>query len=477
MRQRQLSEFHPRSRRESDTLDISQGGVGTLQAVDGRRATWIAAGAALLLAVAIRVHNALQYTLLWGFDAEYNWRYIVRLTNSWVLAAPDAGWSTAHPPFFYYLGAAVCRLLDESSKGFKVVTLRLLVSASGLVIAALAVALVRRTDPGNLRRAVLAGVLVLFLPVHIYMSAMVTEEVLVAALISIALVSAGLRLAGDVRPTLGHAAFLGVMAGLALLTKLTGVLVLFAVAGAFLIAGWRRGELRSAVAPLALMFLLTAAVGGWYYARNLIEYGYLYPHGLEAHKIMFTMPPGERSILDYLRIPLSLWSDPQVLDPGLLRSVWGSTYLTVWFDGHRVFLPRNTQAVSYVGTAILTLAMLPTAAYGIGLLRGGRRAVTAGSSLDTLLVSMVALTLAGYVSFTWQNPWFVTSKGSFLLCLSVPFAYYTSEVLDGWLSRRGWVGVAVWTALGVLLAIVVATFTWSELFWNMDHMWKPGVLW
>lgn len=448
-----------------------------MQVVDGRRATWIAAGAALALAVAIRVHNAFHYTSLWGFDARYNWHYILRLTGSWELPAPDSDWSTAHPPFFYYLGAALCRALGHSSDESKIVALRLLVSAAGLVIAALAVVLVRRTDPNNLRRAVLAGMLVLFLPVHIYMSAMVTEEIVAAALMSIALVSAGLRLADGVRPTLGHAAFLGVVAGLALLTKLTGVLVLFAVAGTVLVDAWRRDELPSVVAPLALMVLLTAAVGGWYYLRNLIEYGYVYPHGLEVHKIMFTMPPGERTILDYLRIPLSLWRDPQVLDPGLLRSVWGSTYLTVWFDGHRVFLPRNTQAVSHVGTAILTLAVLPTAAYLLGLLRGGRRAVTAGSSLDTLLASMVAITLAGYVAFTWKNPWFVTSKGSFLLCLSVPFAYYTSEILDGWLRRGGWVRVVVWAVLALLFAIIVATFTWSELFWNTDHMWKPGVLW
>jgi hypothetical protein len=113
----------------------------------------------------------------------------------------------------------------------------------------------------------------------------------------------------------------------------------------------------------------------------------------------------------------------------------------------------------------------------VGLLRGGRRAVVDGSGLDTLLVSMVAITLVGYVGFTWKNPWFVTSKGSFLLCLSVPFAYYTSEVLDAWLRREGWVRLALWAALVLLFAIIVATFTYSELWWNTDHMWKPGVLW
>ena len=35
----------------------------------------------------------------------------------------------------------------------------------------------------------------------------------------------------------------------------------------------------------------------------------------------------------------------------LLHSVWGSTFVTVWFDGHRFFLPRHSAAVSQLGHA------------------------------------------------------------------------------------------------------------------------------
>jgi hypothetical protein len=250
-----------------------------------------------------------------------------------------------------------------------------------------------------------------------------------------------------------------------------------AVAGAFLLDGWRRGALRSRLGPVAVLVLLTAIVGGWFYAHNLIRYGYIYPHALETHKIMFTMPPGERQILDYLRFPLATFTDPQVLNPDLLRSIWGSTYLTLWFDGHRVFLPTDTPLVSRVGSAILTLALLPTAACAVGLVRGVRRAVCSASGLDTLLVLMTAVTLAGYVLFTWRNPWFVTSKGSFLMGLSVPYAYYTSEVLDDWLARGGWVATAIWVALIALAVVVLGTFTFTELFWDTSHMKKPGVVW
>jgi 4-amino-4-deoxy-L-arabinose transferase-like glycosyltransferase len=449
-----------------------------LPILDRRRATWIAAFVALGVAVAMRVHNAIHYTLLWGFDAKFNWRYIQRLTLSWELPPPDADWSTAHPPFFYYASAGICRLIEDTTSDFKIVALRLLVSAAGLAIAGLAVALVRRIDPDNPERAALAGILVLFLPVHVYMSAMVTEEIVASMLMSVVLLGAAFHLAGP-RDGISwkHVTWMGVVGGLALLTKLTGVLALAAVAGAYLIDAWRRGTLRQTLGPVASMLLIGAVVGGWFYARNLIEYGYLYPHGLETHKIMFTMPPGERWLSDYLRLPLAIWTDPQAVNPDLLRSIWGSTYVSLWFDGHRVFLPRNTPAVTHVGTVILTLALIPTSAFGLGILRGGVRAWRTREGVDSVLLLLVGLTLAGYVAFTWKNPWFVTSKGSFLLCLSVPFAYYASEVLVEWLRRPGWTRVAMAVALVGLLVAIVGTFTFSELFWDTHHMRKPGVLW
>jgi len=429
--------------------------------------------------VAIRVNNAFAYKMLWGFDALYNWHYIAYLTHTWALPAPDAGWATAHPPFYYYLCAVICRWLDHPGRAFNVIVLRLLSSAVGLLTVALAMFLVRRTDPGNLRRTLLAGGLVLLLPVHIYMSAMLTEEILVTSLISLVIVGVALGLGGSVEPgkPLRYFAVIGLVAGLAVLTKLTGVLVVLASAGACLIDGWRRRALPLAIRRTALLVGLAAIVGGWYYARNLVEYGYLYPYDLEVHKIMWTMPPGERQIWDYLRVPLATWTDPQLLHPDLLRSIWGSTYITMWFDGHRAFLPRDTLAVTRVGSAILLLALLPTTAFAFGMARGARRSYRSPRGPDTMLLLTIGTTLAGYIAFTWRNPFFAVLKASFLLSLAVPFAYYASEMLDHWMGRSDRTRIAIWGVLAALAVLISATFTFSELFWNMHHMSKPGVVW
>jgi 4-amino-4-deoxy-L-arabinose transferase-like glycosyltransferase len=203
------------------------------------------AGAGLGLAaigIAIRVNNALHYPPRWGFDAMFNERYVGRLLESWALPAPDADWSTAHPPLYYYLSAVIGRALGCADSLMTIVPTRLAGTLAGLSTIALAVALVRRVDPACGRRALLAAALLLFLPVHIYMSAMVNEEILASALVSAALFGVAWQLTSPSRRDragLGAAA-VGFAAGLALLTKLSGVLVVAAAALSYSIDGLRR---------------------------------------------------------------------------------------------------------------------------------------------------------------------------------------------------------------------------------------------
>jgi hypothetical protein len=308
------------------------------------------------------------------------------------------------------------------------------------------------------------------------MSAMVSEEMLAALLTSIALFALarpGLA-AGDERPQRRRAAGVGLAGGLAILTKLSGALTVFAAAGAYALDGWRRSAWRPAATRIALVALVAALVGGWFYARNRIEYGYFQPHGLSAHRLMFTMPPGERRVGDYLRLPLATWTDPQLLNPDLLRSVWGSTYATAWFDGHRFFLPRDDVSVQRLGTATLLLALLPTLAFAIGAARGLRRTFRSPESIDPPLLLLLGITLAGYVLYTWRNPWFAVVKGTSLLGLSLPFAFYASEVLERWTRGRG--AAAVWLLLAGLAVCATLSSTFDLAFQKTEIsglQWAP----
>ena len=436
-------------------------------------------GGVLLVLVAsiVRINNAIRFEAGWGFDGGANWDYIVRLRESWALPAPDAFWSAYHPPLFYYVAGATARVLEPFGKLSSVAGIRIASAALGILAIAYGVALVRRADPGNDRRAGIALGLMLFLPAHIYMSAMLSPELMVASFTMLVTAGVAAEQVGESaseRSSLYRAVLLGALAGFAFLTKLTGVLVIGVAGLAMLLSGWRRGELQRAVPRAALFGAVAAGVGGWFYARNLIGWGYLYPHALPVHEIMFSMPPGERSLMDYVYVPLATFSDPQVLAPDLLHSVWGSTYVTLWFDGHRHFLHHSGALLSSAGTAILVLALLPTCAFFVGVARGLKRAARRLEGPDTPLLLLLGVTLAGYVLFTWQNPWFVTLKASFLLGLCLPFAYYSSEVLGDWSAPEARLSKLVWVLLVALLLCILAVFTYGLVFSNPG---PPGIEW
>ena len=84
--------------------------------MDARRRGLVVLGIVFALGTGLRINNALRYPIDMGFDAIGNWEYIALLLRSWTLPAPDVGWSTAHPPFFYNFAAVVIKSFGLGSK-------------------------------------------------------------------------------------------------------------------------------------------------------------------------------------------------------------------------------------------------------------------------------------------------------------------------------------------------------------------------
>ena len=91
-----------------------------------------------------------------------------------------------------------------------------------------------------------------------------------------------------------------------------------------------------------------------------------------------------------------------------------------------------------------------------------------------MLILLVMSTIAGYVFFTWRNPWFAVLKGSFLLGLSIPFSYYASDVLADWTRDRHLRSFAIVACLGLLVVLVSVTFTYRLSFEKHE---LPGIEW
>jgi tetratricopeptide (TPR) repeat protein len=420
-----------------------------------RLAAWLVA---VGLAVGVRVWGALAEGLGWGYDASGHLAYVLFLDAYRALPWADQGWSYYHPPLHYALGWGLAQLGSGEAlmRG-----LALLGGAASLGTAALAAWLVRQVSPARPWLALVGFAGVAFLPVQLAVGAMpgnqTTECLLVAAALCACL--ANERRA---RPTLAADAGVGVLLGLALLTKFSAALawvVVLAVVGAGARLWPGRGGARRRAVRAALLAGIALLLAAPVYLRNARAFATPVPRNSDFPLLLgveAAQPPGSRSWRDYASFPAAAFSDPNPLAPHLLHSVWASLYLNVWYDTHRdsdveraLDLERQVRAAARI---MPLLGLLPTALALAGALlaardvwRGRRREVYVP------LLLLCGVSLAALLRFSWTMPTWAALKASYALPLSVAFAVFLARALEE-LLERGRRGLAA--ALGAALAAV-----------------------
>jgi len=187
-------------------------------------------------------------------------------------------WTANHPPLYYALVAVPLRIgIDTAHPIRGVHAARVLsVGLSALGLVALAY-VVLQLAPGRPQLAVAATGLVALLPSFIGISARVYNDSL-AFLTSTAVLAAVVVFV--VRgPSAARLAAVAATAGIAAMTRASGLLVV-AVAGLGVLVGvWRAGEggalrrLGRAAIGVSVVGATVFAVAGWFYLRNLARYG------------------------------------------------------------------------------------------------------------------------------------------------------------------------------------------------------------
>ena len=82
--------------------------------------------------------------------------------------------------------------------------------------------------------------------------------------------------------------------------------------------------------------------------------------------------------------------------------------------------------------------------------------------------------LGGIYALHFQQSWFATLKASYLLGISIPFAWYASQRLAFWVARAGALRFVVTLWLATLGIAVTLTFTTGLIFEKIDG---PGLPW
>lgn len=206
-------------------------------------------------------------------------------TSAWDAAEVDQ--MTQHPPLYYAVAAGWMRLTGtvEARWDQQILALRLLDALLLLPVPALAAGAARLAT-GSRTIGLVAASFPLFVPQLGHIMGSITNDSLVVLTGAAAAYLCARVVTGDLRWAIAGA--LGVVVGLGLFTKVMAAFTVPVVVAAYLLARpgaaigvsasaqWRWRRIGQAAFVLALAF----AVGGWWWLRNLLEYGAVQPVGM-----------------------------------------------------------------------------------------------------------------------------------------------------------------------------------------------------
>jgi hypothetical protein len=272
-----------------------------------------------------------------SFDDHFEPILLIMQTGS--LPAKDACFQCYNPPVFYGVSAMIGNV--AAGVGLDLPRVIKLLQFVGCVygIATLGICyLILRKLPLSRFARLLAFGAVCFLPRHVYMSAMHSNDTLSWLMVAVSVLLALIALErGCSWPSL---AVLSGALTITVFTKYTAFAILPAVL-AGLVFAWRQGMFPSrskAVQALLLTFLLPCALLGGEMLGNLLRYDSPLPWNVKLYDPSSDRP---RDAEDISFLSFKPWEDMRtpMLAPGKLHSFWTLIYSGMWFDTEPYFLP------------------------------------------------------------------------------------------------------------------------------------------
>lgn len=434
-------------------------GAGAAAALGSRRAVGLPAirpGTIrlLLLAVwvALAINNLTQIPVGTGGDVDAHYAYVRHVANKHRLPLANEGWQAFQPPLFYIVAAPVFRVARvlgdvETAK----LALRAFTLLCGIGLLEMTYRAARRVFPSDDRAQTLALATGGVLPMSVYSTHFVSNEPF-AALLTAALVVSCVSILGGTseRPLPRTAQWLGLLFGLAILSKVTVILLAPLLIGVLVWAAvLRAGSARAAVEPVVRFGLVTGVVSGWYFLRNWLALGKPWVGGWDPERgWTWWQYPGYRVPADFLSFGEALVSPLY----SAFASLWDGIYTTVWLDGVASWMVtrRGVPPWSYDHVLAASILALPlTLALGVGVVRSVRAWRTRPALLFCSL--SLGIYLAALTVLFLLLPVYSTAKGTYTLglapCYGILIAWGLDALPGDRITRAGVAGYLVaWLA-------------------------------
>ncbi len=399
-----------------------------------------------------------------GFDALQHLDYIRYVAERGAIPLASEGWQMFQSPLYYLLSAplhVVFSWLFEPETVVRI--LRIVPLAAGTAQVQLCYLAVCRLFPARRGLQALGTLMGGLLPMNIYLSQGLGNEPLAALLgggvmvVAMGLVSPS---RGEAPIPLGRTSFLlGLLLGLALLTKVSAVLLVPPVLAAVAAAAWRGGSrpiLRGAVHG-GLVILTAAAVSGWYYLRNWIALGKPVFTGWDPGRdILWWQDPGFRTLEQLTRFGESLVHPVYSAPAGF----WDALYSTFWTDGYLSMVISYAWRPPWNYDLMISgslLGLIPSAAMLLGAASPVLRAGRDRWKPIALASACIAIYLAALFCLFASLPIYSTGKATYLAGLTPCFAVLAAAGFD-LLTRRPLLRAAVHGSVAAWAAAAYAAY-------------------
>lgn len=372
----------------------------------------------------LAVNNLIRYPFVIGFDAPAHFEYIEYVRENLRVPLATDGWQMFQSPLYYIIAAVPYALFDNlvSEENMS----RILRSVSllcGLGLVEISFRTIRRAFPNRPGLHAAGLVLTGFMPMTFYMTHGLGNEPLAAVLTALAIYLCTRHVPRAVPPSTtsnlspSQALLIGAVLGLALLAKVSAVLVipptlLLIIHANYVSGATPRQNIRAVILVLAPVIL----IAGWYYARNWLLLGRPFVGGWDpARGIVWWQDPAYRNLPQFLAFGQALRYPVQAAMTGL----WDALYSTFWLDGLLSGMalesapPWNLDFMIAGAWIALPLTLAIIAGAPIALLRYIRR----GDALALYLLACPSLYLAAIAYLYLEVPAYSAGKASYALAV------------------------------------------------------------
>jgi hypothetical protein len=217
--------------------------------------------------VVLRLSLLINYDTWQSYDALKHWWYVTWYHDHYELPPVDVIVEAYHPPLWYFMSGMLTRI-SMRGQGLQVIAVGC--GCARLVLVWMGIE--RWLPGGAVARRVALG-LAAVLPASVFLEGMMGAEPLSNLLAAAILVLSPAVFAVEGKQRLGRAAVLGLLAGLALLTKISALSLIGAIGlGALFECATREGSARVRLARLAPFFAglaVCALTSGFYFGHNV----------------------------------------------------------------------------------------------------------------------------------------------------------------------------------------------------------------